>query len=256
MVNLFDPLSDPRDIRKRQVVTRPVNNRRVSDVHQALRLNQELRLKIEELQRFASEQAQVIEAQKEQLQIRSDAIRQQTEDIKKLDTELLWTRAAFEESQAKSQAKSSSPKESEWQERYERLRAEMDNMRRRFEQRTKNEAREDRNRILTDMLPLADHLELALQHADEYLEAYGNRSLDSFLGNLKATQGAFLSTLKRYDIVPIDAHGKPFDPTKHEAIGRIQDASLPAGAIAKVIQTGYMDGERLLRPSKVMVNDG
>lgn len=258
MTRLFDQLSDPRYNRKRQVVTRPVNNRRIAEARQAFRASHDLQFKVEELQRLATEQAQLIESQREQLQIRGDAIQRQTEDIKRLDSELLWTRAALEESQKKVQTQSADgAQETGWQERYVRLQAETDNMRKRLEQRAKEDARDDRNRILMDMLPLADHLELALQHAGEQIKTTREGdSIQAFVGNIEATKAAFLSALKRYDIVPIDALGKPFDPTKHEAIGRLDDATIPVDSVAKVVQTGYMDGDRLLRPSLVMVSNG
>ena len=46
----------------------------------------------------------------------------------------------------------------------------------------------------------------------------------SFVQNIRATLAAFLSTLKRYDVMPIEAYGKPFDPTQHEAIGQVESA--------------------------------
>ena len=66
---------------------------------------------------------------------------------------------------------------------------------------------------------------------------------------------AFLDALKRYDVTPISA-GAAFDPALHEAVGQIRRDDTPPGAVAEVVQTGYREGDRLLRPARVLVNQG
>ncbi len=102
------------------------------------------------------------------------------------------------------------------------------------------------------MLPLADHLEMAMKHLTEQ-EGAGAASV---IGNMEAVQRAFLDTLRRYGVTPIDALGRPFDPNLHEAVGQIHTDTTPPGAVAAVVQTGYQEGERLLRPARVLVNQG
>ena len=138
-----------------------------------------------------------------------------------------------------------------WRDRYVRLQAELDNMRRRWEQRLETETANNRQEILRDMLPLADHLEMALQHGAK-LEG---EQAKEYLRNIEATSQAFLNTLKRYGVTPIEAQGQPFDPNVHEAIGQIQEGDVPSGNVAQVLQTGYIDGDKLLRPARVLVRE-
>lgn len=227
-----------------------------------MRSSRDLYVQVEKLKLIAAEQAQVISEQKEQLRIKSNAIQQQTQDIKKLDAELLWMRAALEQAE---KAQNDAQADVDWQEKYARLQAETDNLRKRLESRASEKVREERNRVLMDMLPLADHLELALQHSESLDEASspesdaraeGNQesSAINFMNNIRATQSAFLSTLQRYDIEPIKALGEPFDPTLHEAVGQTDLTDVPTDHVAQVLQTGYRDGERLLRPARVIVS--
>ncbi|HYS47028.1 MAG TPA: nucleotide exchange factor GrpE, partial [Rhizomicrobium sp.] len=44
-----------------------------------------------------------------------------------------------------------------------------------------------------------------------------------------------------------------FDPNLHQAIAEVPGNGKPAGAIVDVVQTGFMIGERLLRPAMVTV---
>jgi molecular chaperone GrpE len=134
-----------------------------------------------------------------------------------------------------------------------RLQAELDNLRRRWEQRFESETANARQEILRDMLPLADHLELALQHGAGSNE--GDEQAQEYLRNINATYQAFLNTLKRYNVTPIEAQGQPFDPTLHEAVGQVSSGDVPSGHVAQVVQTGYMEGDKLLRPARVLVRE-
>lgn len=62
-----------------------------------------------------------------------------------------------------------------------------------------------------------------------------------------------LNLLDSQDVKPMDALGKPFDPSRHEAIGHMESAVFPSGHIAEVVQNGYLIGDRLLRPALVRI---
>jgi molecular chaperone GrpE len=190
------------------------------------------------------QQTKTLEEKISELSIKDEALQRQGADLKQTESDLLWTRAALEQVQ-KEQAEGGN-----WQERYAQLQAEVENLRKRWEQRYTAEINEARNSILADMLPLADHLDLALQHGGD------DANLQGFINNIEATRRAFLETLKRYGVERLDALGKPFDPTLHEAIGYLVDAQTPADHVAQVVQTGYMDGDKILRPARVVVSRG
>ena len=200
----------------------------------------------EELQAAFERQSKEVAKLQQELQIKNDALHQQGADLKNLEAELVWTKAAVQQQQA------SPEKQEDWAERYARLQAEVDNLRKRWEQRFATDTAEARHRILLDMLPLADHLELALQHVETH-DGDGN---ERFVANIEAIYRAFLDTLRRYGVTSIDALGQPFDPTLHEAVGQVSVEDAPHGAVAQVVQTGYQEGDRLLRPARVLVNQG
>ncbi|MGL4649055.1 MAG: nucleotide exchange factor GrpE, partial [Caldilineaceae bacterium] len=121
-----------------------------------------------------------------------------------------------------------------------------------WEQRAADDTAEARRTLLRDMLPLADHLEMALSHRDA-LDGEGGKA---FASNIEATLKAFLDALRRYGVERQDPLGQPFDPEQHEAIGQIASDQTPPGHIAHVVQTGYCEGDRLLRPARVLVAAG
>jgi len=65
-----------------------------------------------------------------------------------------------------------------------------------------------------------------------------------------------LSTLERYGVRPIDTSSGKFDPNLHQAIAEVPAPGKPKGSIVDVVQSGFMIGDRLLRPAMVTVARG
>ncbi len=184
----------------------------------------------------------------QELEIKADALRQQGEALKSVESELVFERAARQQLEDEEKA----AEEASWQEKFARLQADMENMRKRLEIRKDQEVIGERNRILLDMLPLADHLDLALQHAD----TMEDQAAKDFVANIEATRHAFMETLKRYGVERLDAEGELFDPNMHEAMGQVEHDDIPADHVAHVIQAGYRDRDRIVRPARVLVSNG
>lgn len=73
-----------------------------------------------------------------------------------------------------------------------------------------------------------------------------------FVDGVQLVLRQFMTAFERLDVTPIDAMNQPFDPNLHEAISQ-QESDQPAGSIIQVLQRGYRAGDRLLRPSLVVV---
>ncbi len=207
---------------------------------------------LDDYERLQSDRDQLSEKLKRrdnELAIKSEALRRQGEDLRDVADRLMWTEAALKQVQ-----KAEGEEETSWRERYMRLQAELDNLRQRLEQRSEARVASKRDDILRDMLPLADHLDLALQHVETLDEP--SDDLRNFVGNIEATRSAFLETLRRYGIERMNAHATPFDPNLHEALSTVASESVPADHVAQVVQAGYVNGEQLLRPARVLVSKG
>ena len=63
----------------------------------------------------------------------------------------------------------------------------------------------------------------------------------------------FLKTLEKFEIKQIDCLNKKFDPNFHQAVSEEVNNDKESGEIIKVVQTGYLIQERLLRPASVVV---
>ncbi|WP_421901566.1 nucleotide exchange factor GrpE [Maridesulfovibrio sp.] len=132
----------------------------------------------------------------------------------------------------------------------ERLRAlaETENIKKRLARETDELKKFAADSILSDLLPVLDNLDLALDHAQN-LDA-----CKDFVIGVDMTRKMFLETLAKHGLKAVGKVGEEFDPNFHEAMGMAQVADLPDNSIAQIMQRGYVLKERVIRPAKVMVN--
>lgn len=128
-----------------------------------------------------------------------------------------------------------------------RLAAEFDNYRKRVERDRLNQASLAAARICEAMIPTLDSLDAALGY-DLHDEGEG-RVLDG----VRTTRDQLLATLAREGFHVIEAQGAPFDPAVHDAVVGPSDGSDNL-VVVSVLRTGYRLGDRVIRPSMVVVD--
>ena len=141
----------------------------------------------------------------------------------------------------------------ETEEKLLRSLAEIENQRRRFEKEIKDAFEFGSFNFAKESLAILDNLDrakIAIQN-DEILKS--NKDLDKFLNNLSIIEKDLISIFEKNRIIKIEAKGKKFDPNLHQAMTEIEDEKSDEGTVVQVIQSGYMMGERLLRPALVGV---
>ena len=131
--------------------------------------------------------------------------------------------------------------------------AEVENQRRRFEKEVKDAFEFGSFNFAKESLAILDNLERAkiAMKNDEKLKS--NKDLDKFLENITIIEKDLISIFEKNRINKIDTNNKKFDPNFHQAMSEIEDDKASPGTILQEIQSGYMIGERLLRPALVGV---
>ena len=132
--------------------------------------------------------------------------------------------------------------------------AEIENQRRRFEKEIKDAFEFGFFNFAKESLAILDNLErakLAMKN-DETLKK--NKDLDKFLENITIIEKDLISIFEKNRIKKIETKNKKFDPNLHQAMSEVEDEKAETGIILQEIQTGYMLGERLLRPALVAVS--
>ena len=130
------------------------------------------------------------------------------------------------------------------EDRIKRLMAEFEN----FKKRSDKERTSMYNGVLGDvvikLLPILDNLEKAVESTTQD-EQYKN--------GIELVMKQFKDVLKENGVKEIEAVGKQFDPTYHEAVSLVEDSSLGAKIVKEEYRKGYMIGDRVLRHSLVVV---
>jgi molecular chaperone GrpE len=98
-------------------------------------------------------------------------------------------------------------------------------------------------KVVKEILPALDNLELALQAAGDGEVADG----------FKLVRNEFLAALARLRIEPYSPEGEPFDPSEHEAMSQLPVEGVETGTVASVYQQGYRIDGTILRPARVVV---
>ena len=138
----------------------------------------------------------------------------------------------------------------ELRDKYARLQAEWDNFRKRTAAERKSERDRAAESLVTDLLPVLDDLERAINHARESGEG------GTLTDGVEAIQSKFLQILGKHKVEQLLAQGEAFDATRHQAVGVEEDASVPEETVVKVYQQGYIMGDRVIRPAMVVTSTG
>jgi molecular chaperone GrpE len=126
----------------------------------------------------------------------------------------------------------------------QRLQAEFDNYRKRAARDQESLVARAHERLVKELLPVVDDLERALVAAEQHEEA----KLEE---GVRLVHRALADALEREGLAEIETDGK-FDPHVHEAL-LTQPSEAEEGSVIQVLQKGYRLGDRVLRPSRVVV---
>jgi molecular chaperone GrpE len=134
--------------------------------------------------------------------------------------------------------------------------AEMENLRKRTERQVADARDYSIAAFARDILAVADSMERALGALDEDLREKADAGTKALLEGVELTERELLKVLEKHGVKKFEPLGEKFDPNVHQAMFELPDASRAAGTVARVIQPGYMIGERVLRPALVAVAKG
>ena len=131
--------------------------------------------------------------------------------------------------------------------------AELENQRRRFEKEIKDAFEFGSFNFAKESLSLLDNLQRPKDAIKNDIDLKENKDLDKFLENINILEKDIVSIFEKNNIKKIESIGKKFDPNLHQAMTEIEDEKHEAGSVVQEIQSGYMLGQRLLRPALVSV---
>lgn len=135
----------------------------------------------------------------------------------------------------------------DYKDRWLRSQAEFANARKRMEKQRLDTYTNATASVIDKLLPIVDDFERAMENLPAEI------SENSWLEGMQLVQRKLVSTLDNFNVTAIDAVGEPFDPNMHEAITQEPTDEFESGVVCRVLQTGYKIGDRVIRPSLVVV---
>lgn len=137
----------------------------------------------------------------------------------------------------------------DWQDKYVRLHAEWDTYRRRMTEQREAEKVRATEKLMESLIPVLDDFARTV----DYAETNGETGL---LGGVKAVQTKLSDTLAKGGLVVISPAGEAFDALECQAVGTVDDPSVPDETVAQVYQPGYKMGTKVIRPAMVTITTG
>jgi molecular chaperone GrpE len=130
--------------------------------------------------------------------------------------------------------------------KWQRAAADLANMRRRHEQERQEYMKQANAMLIAELLPVLDSFDRALASMPPDL-----REL-TWIDGIVLVERQLRLVLERAGLMPIEAEGKPFNPTEHEALLH-EESDKPEDTVIGELQKGYKLHDRVLRPALVKV---
>ncbi|CCV64208.1 Protein GrpE (HSP-70 cofactor) [Alteracholeplasma palmae J233] len=127
--------------------------------------------------------------------------------------------------------------------------AELENFKKRIQQERINDRKYAASNLINDLLVPLDQFAKVVEMKTD------NEVLKNFLIGFNMINDQFKSILETEGVKEIDALNKPFDPTLHYAVEKVNISDKENGINVEVLQKGYTYKERILRPAMVKVNE-
>jgi molecular chaperone GrpE len=133
----------------------------------------------------------------------------------------------------------------EYLELAQRTKADFENFRKRMNAEVEAAQVRGKVSVAREVIDAVDNLERALEAAGE------GESLSS---GVEMVLSGLRETLARNGVEAVDPKGEKFDPNRHEALSTQPVEGAASGTVVEVLQKGYVMGDQLVRPARVVVS--
>ncbi|MBW1889715.1 MAG: nucleotide exchange factor GrpE [Deltaproteobacteria bacterium] len=132
--------------------------------------------------------------------------------------------------------------------RFLRVSAEFENYKKRTRREVDDFRKYANEALLKDLLSVVDNLERAVESSSEQCE-HGQ-----LLKGVDLTLKEILKVFEKFQVKPIEALEREFDPTVHQAVLQEPSDGYAENTVIREFQKGYTIHDRLLRPAMVVVS--
>ncbi len=141
-----------------------------------------------------------------------------------------------------------------------RVRAEMENYRKRMQRDADQQLKYANVPLVRDLIEVVDNLNRALDAAGHEsaggAQQTGAPQTAALRDGVQMVLDQLASVLAKYGCKRIESVGHEFDPNVHEAITQMPSPEHAAGVVMQEVAAGYLLHDRVVRPSSVIVSTG
>ena len=132
-------------------------------------------------------------------------------------------------------------------EQVQRAQADLANYRKRTEEEQVTMRQDANRRLIMNLLPVVDELELAINHLGQ------GETSDSWVEGVKLIHRKAYGVLESEGLTKIESVGVQFDPLQHEAVGVVDSEEQPSGFVVEALRNGYRLRDRVIQAAQVVV---
>lgn len=131
--------------------------------------------------------------------------------------------------------------------KYLRFYAEFENYKKRVSKDKEELIKYGNEKLLHELLPVIDHLEMALKHAT-------NDASSGLVQGVEMTLKELKKTLQKFGLTEIAADGQTFDPLIHHAMAQVEREDVEENTVIEEYRKGYMLNDKVIRAAMVAVS--
>lgn len=146
------------------------------------------------------------------------------------------------------QLESEKKRSEEYLTRLRYLQADFENLKKRFDRQIEQVKNYSTECLVIQLLDVVDELEMAIKTAQEKNQA------QPLVEGVQMTLKRLRKVLEQEGVSPIESEGKPFDPSKHNAIAAVERDDVVGCVVVEEVRKGYIMKDKVIRPSIVKVS--
>jgi molecular chaperone GrpE len=127
------------------------------------------------------------------------------------------------------------------------MQADYENFKKRHDRELEEARKYCTERIILELLEVVDELEMAVN------SGRSSKPSEAIVRGVEITLKKLEKVLKNEGVSPIECVGKAFDPSKHDAVARIEKDGVEDCMVIEEVRRGYIMRGRVIRPSIVKI---
>ncbi len=122
------------------------------------------------------------------------------------------------------------------------IQADLENLRKRCDREIQQARQYSNERLIMQLLDVVDELELAIKNAQ------ATNSTETLIEGVQMTLKRLRKVLEQEGVSPIESEGKPFDPSKHNAVATVEREDIDGCVVLEEVRKGYILKDKVIRP--------